>query len=460
MDGTLQAQPPAGVPEGLPFWLLWFLLCVILLLVAFIFLRDKDLRRRISAFLSGARRHMIRLRLQVKLKKEREKKAALWRELGKLAWNEDVRASCIDEECAKLSGLDEEIGRHQKTWHDVYSRIEVLGREHDAALTRFRALVAEQEEGRRPHQEEMLALANRKKELLEALEASLREAEAAEAQLKAVEKEVRQAEENPKIERGRPDGPIGQGPGEGRVPGRPRPRAPGEDRPFSRRSATGWTAGSRRSRAGSASSTPPSAGSKRSTASASRPGKRRSGSGRRRRSAPRTRSSTSSGSWSPCSRTSAASSTRPGSARGPGRPLLPDRRREQDDRRPRDPPRAPEIACRSPASSSTSAAPPTPSTSSASSRRTYDVAGFFSNSNIQPREEYDLRLEEARKVARTAGVPLLEDDYDPDGWSRLTRKFKDEPEKGRRCDVCYAARLRRTAETGGPGRASTPSPRS
>jgi chromosome segregation ATPase len=199
MDGTLQAQPPAGVPEGLPFWLLWILLCVILLLVAFIFLRDKDLRRRVSAFLSGARRHMARLRLQVKLRKEREKKVALWRELGKLAWNEDVRAPCIDAECAKLSGLDDEIGRHQKTWHDVYSRIEVLGREHDAALTRYRALVAEQEEARRPHQEEMLALANRKKELLEALESSLREAEAAEAQLAAAEKEIRQIEGNPKL---------------------------------------------------------------------------------------------------------------------------------------------------------------------------------------------------------------------------------------------------------------------
>jgi chromosome segregation ATPase len=199
VDATFQAQAPAGVPEGLPFWLLWFLLCVILLLVAFIFLRDKDLRRRISAFLSGARRHMVRLRLQVKLKKEKEKKAALWRELGKLAWNEDVRASCVDEECAKLSVLEDEIGRHQKTWHDVYSRIEVLGREHDAALKRFRALVAEQEEARRPHQEEMIALANRKREILDALESSLREAETAETQVKAVEKDVRQIEENPKL---------------------------------------------------------------------------------------------------------------------------------------------------------------------------------------------------------------------------------------------------------------------
>ena len=195
----LQIQAPAEVAKGLPFWLLWLLLCVILLLVIFIFLRDKELRRRISAFLSGARRHMIRLRLQVKLKKEKEKKAALWRELGKLAWSEDVQASCIEEDCGKLAGLEEEIGRLRKTWHDVYSRIEVLGREHDTALKRFRALLAEQEEGRRPHQEQMLALANRKKEVLEALEASLREAEAAEAQIKAVDKEVRQAEENPRM---------------------------------------------------------------------------------------------------------------------------------------------------------------------------------------------------------------------------------------------------------------------
>jgi predicted adenine nucleotide alpha hydrolase (AANH) superfamily ATPase len=76
----------------------------------------------------------------------------------------------------------------------------------------------------------------------------------------------------------------------------------------------------------------------------------------------------------------------------------------------------------------------------------YEVTGFFSNSNIQPREEYDRRLEEARRMAAAAGIRLIEDDYDPDGWLGLTRKFKDEPEKGRRCDICYAARLARTAE--------------
>ena len=194
VDALAQSPTAAGVSEGLPFWLLWFLLCVILLLVVFIFLRDKDLRRRISAFLSGAKRHMLRLRLQAKLKKEREKKIALWRELGKQAWNEDIQAACIEEECGKLAELDLEIGRHQKTWHDVYSRIEALGREHEAGLKRFRALIAEQEEARRPHQEEMIALANRKSEILEALESSLREAETAEAQRAGLERDIGQLE--------------------------------------------------------------------------------------------------------------------------------------------------------------------------------------------------------------------------------------------------------------------------
>lgn len=80
-------------------------------------------------------------------------------------------------------------------------------------------------------------------------------------------------------------------------------------------------------------------------------------------------------------------------------------------------------------------------------RESYDVTGFFSNPNIQPAEEYERRLEEARKVAAILGVQLIEDDYDPALWMRVTHKFRHEPEKGRRCDVCYAFRLERTART-------------
>jgi predicted adenine nucleotide alpha hydrolase (AANH) superfamily ATPase len=77
----------------------------------------------------------------------------------------------------------------------------------------------------------------------------------------------------------------------------------------------------------------------------------------------------------------------------------------------------------------------------------YDVTGFFSNSNIQPLEEYERRREEAQKVAGLLGVKLIEDAYDPALWTRVTYKFRNEPEKGRRCDICYAFRLERTART-------------
>ena len=80
-------------------------------------------------------------------------------------------------------------------------------------------------------------------------------------------------------------------------------------------------------------------------------------------------------------------------------------------------------------------------------RGSRDVTGFFSNSNIQPAEEYERRLGEARKVTGILGVRLIEDGYDPSLWTRVTHKFRHEPEKGRRCDVCYAFRLERTART-------------
>ena len=80
-------------------------------------------------------------------------------------------------------------------------------------------------------------------------------------------------------------------------------------------------------------------------------------------------------------------------------------------------------------------------------QETYDVTGYFYNPNIHPREEYDLRLRETRRVAGRLGFELVEDVYDPDRWLDLTAPVKDEPEKGRRCDVCYAIRLRRAAET-------------
>ena len=76
----------------------------------------------------------------------------------------------------------------------------------------------------------------------------------------------------------------------------------------------------------------------------------------------------------------------------------------------------------------------------------YEVSAFFYNPNIHPKDEYLLRLGETKKVAETLDVNLIEGEYDKDNWLKITEKLKAEPEKGRRCDICYAIRIQRTAE--------------
>ncbi|MDO5000201.1 MAG: epoxyqueuosine reductase QueH, partial [Bacteroidales bacterium] len=70
---------------------------------------------------------------------------------------------------------------------------------------------------------------------------------------------------------------------------------------------------------------------------------------------------------------------------------------------------------------------------------------FFSNSNIWPREEYDLRLSELRRYAALMGVELVEDAYDHAAWREAVRGLEDEPERGRRCAACFRFRLARAA---------------
>ncbi|MDD8019941.1 MAG: epoxyqueuosine reductase QueH [Acidobacteriota bacterium] len=75
----------------------------------------------------------------------------------------------------------------------------------------------------------------------------------------------------------------------------------------------------------------------------------------------------------------------------------------------------------------------------------YQVTGYFYNPNIHPVEEYELRLNETRRVAQHLGFKLIEGKYEANRWQQLTARFKDEPEKGRRCQICYAWRLNQTA---------------
>jgi predicted adenine nucleotide alpha hydrolase (AANH) superfamily ATPase len=78
------------------------------------------------------------------------------------------------------------------------------------------------------------------------------------------------------------------------------------------------------------------------------------------------------------------------------------------------------------------------------SREGHELLGLFYNPNIHPVEEYQRRLETARKVAKELDFPLEAGPYTPEEWFSQTASLKDEPEGGRRCQVCYRLRLEKT----------------
>ncbi|MFH1397244.1 MAG: epoxyqueuosine reductase QueH [Candidatus Omnitrophota bacterium] len=71
----------------------------------------------------------------------------------------------------------------------------------------------------------------------------------------------------------------------------------------------------------------------------------------------------------------------------------------------------------------------------------YEVTGFFYNPNIHPEEEYNKRLEAAKNVAKSLSFELVEGSYDKDNWFLSVKDFENEPEGGRRCEVCFKIRL-------------------
>lgn len=74
----------------------------------------------------------------------------------------------------------------------------------------------------------------------------------------------------------------------------------------------------------------------------------------------------------------------------------------------------------------------------------HEVTGFFFNPNIQPFAEYQRRLIAARRVAEELAFPLEVGRYDSGEWIRDTMLFRDEPEGGKRCRVCFWIRLKET----------------
>ena len=77
---------------------------------------------------------------------------------------------------------------------------------------------------------------------------------------------------------------------------------------------------------------------------------------------------------------------------------------------------------------------------------TYEVTAYFYNPNIHPESEYQLRLDEMKRVCETLAVPLIEGNYRALRWWKEIEPFRDLPEKSERCWTCYRFRLEATAK--------------
>lgn len=76
----------------------------------------------------------------------------------------------------------------------------------------------------------------------------------------------------------------------------------------------------------------------------------------------------------------------------------------------------------------------------------FDVTVHFYNPNIHPAEEYEKRKQEVVKICNELNIEFVEEKYNPEEWFELTKEYKDEPEGGRRCPVCFEMRLDNAAK--------------
>ncbi|MFD0966044.1 epoxyqueuosine reductase QueH [Seminibacterium arietis] len=70
---------------------------------------------------------------------------------------------------------------------------------------------------------------------------------------------------------------------------------------------------------------------------------------------------------------------------------------------------------------------------------------YFYNPNIHPHREYLIRKDENKRFADKNGIPFIDADYDRDDWFKRTKGMENEPERGKRCTICFDMRLERTA---------------
>ena len=81
--------------------------------------------------------------------------------------------------------------------------------------------------------------------------------------------------------------------------------------------------------------------------------------------------------------------------------------------------------------------------------RYFSITVFFYNPNISPKEEYEKRVEEIKRLIGEMTfvhpVTFLEGEYCPEKFFAMAKGLEDVPEGGERCFRCYRMRMEEAA---------------
>lgn len=77
-------------------------------------------------------------------------------------------------------------------------------------------------------------------------------------------------------------------------------------------------------------------------------------------------------------------------------------------------------------------------------KKDYEVICFWYDPNIQPKAEYQKRLDALKKVCSIEKVEYIEGEYDVENFFKEIKWLENTPEKWEKCVKCYDMRLKRT----------------
>ena len=75
----------------------------------------------------------------------------------------------------------------------------------------------------------------------------------------------------------------------------------------------------------------------------------------------------------------------------------------------------------------------------------YKPVVFFYNPNIFPYSEYKIRKDELEAYCKNNEIEFFEEKYEIKKFYSSIKGLEKEPEKGKRCDICFNLRLDKTA---------------